>query len=53
MRYRLRTLLIAMAVGPPVLAILWFDWPIIVAPIALGVTAALVLFGVSALLPGD
>jgi len=26
-RYKLRTLLIALALGPPVLAWIWFGWP--------------------------
>jgi hypothetical protein len=50
MQYRLRTLLILLAIGPPALAISWFDWQVIVAPAAFGVTAAVVLFGVSSLL---
>ena len=27
MRFRLRTLLIVLALGPPVLAWIWFGWP--------------------------
>jgi hypothetical protein len=35
MRYRLRTLLVATAIGPPILAAIWFN-PDIVAMVCLG-----------------
>ena len=50
MRYRLRTLMIATALGPPLLAMVWFAWPIMLAFVAYGIAAAAVLFGVSAML---
>jgi hypothetical protein len=39
MRYRLRTLLIVLALGPPALAGLWFAWTntLLTAPLILGV----------------
>jgi len=52
MRYRLRTLMIATAIGPPLLAMVWFAWPIMLAFMAYGIAAAAVLFGVSAMLTG-
>jgi hypothetical protein len=47
-RYTLRTLLIVLALGPMVLAILWFDYFF---PAGFGITAAVVLFAVLAMLP--
>jgi hypothetical protein len=53
MRFQLRTLMIATMLGPPLLAMIWLSWPIILAFMAYGVAAAAVLFGVSALLSGQ
>ena len=43
MRYRLRTLLILLAVGPPALAGLWFAWTnsLLTTPVILGLGAYL------------
>lgn len=53
MQFRLRTLLIALTLGPALLAMIWIHWPIMVAAALFGLTAAIVLFCVSALLPSD
>jgi len=42
MRYRLRTLLVALALGPPLIASVWFDWAdFVLAVVYFGTLAAI------------
>jgi len=43
MRYRLRTLLILMAIGPPILALMWFQTESVEMTVGLAVLLILVL----------
>jgi hypothetical protein len=51
MRYRLRTLMIAMALGPPALAWFWFAVPVVALAAAYSVLAAIIVAPIS--LAGD
>jgi len=43
MRYRLRTLLILMAIGPPILALIWFENESVEVTVCLAVLLVLVM----------